>query len=184
MVGLSHHVEGAKPAGPWGEIRRPSIDDCPSARRSVEWLRAAQPWRCAPCDDPSRRGRACADVLDVRVRRPRARRENALPSKGTQIHTVKPSRNVRETIFCGNLLILTGTQEGTVPHQDKLARIPWPLRGCKCASCSCAVSECEPAAHACQSLVPVARRDVEEVECGAAGSSPVRMRNPCSFPAT
>eukprot|EP00966_Prymnesium_polylepis_P121758 2814333-Prymnesium_polylepis.1 len=27
----------------------------------------------------------------------------------------------------GNSFILAGTQEGTVPHQDKSARIPWPL---------------------------------------------------------
>eukprot|EP00966_Prymnesium_polylepis_P070486 1637931-Prymnesium_polylepis.1 len=37
----------------------------------------------------------------------------------------------------GNLPILTGAQEGTVPHRDKSARIPWPLREYKCASCSC-----------------------------------------------
>eukprot|EP00966_Prymnesium_polylepis_P224234 5187357-Prymnesium_polylepis.1 len=31
-----------------------------------------------------------------------------------------------------------GAQEGTVPHRDKPARIPRPLREYKCASCSCA----------------------------------------------
>eukprot|EP00966_Prymnesium_polylepis_P178791 4140145-Prymnesium_polylepis.1 len=38
-----------------------------------------------------------------------------------------------------------------------------------CAPCPCA-SVCEPV-PTCQSLVPVARRDVEEVECGATGSA-------------
>eukprot|EP00966_Prymnesium_polylepis_P248111 5737296-Prymnesium_polylepis.1 len=32
----------------------------------------------------------------------------------------------RAVSICGNLLILRSTQEGTVPHRDKPARIPWP----------------------------------------------------------
>ena len=30
-------------------------------------------------------------------------------------------------IFCGNLIILPDTQDGTVPHRDKPAHIPWSV---------------------------------------------------------
>eukprot|EP00966_Prymnesium_polylepis_P092180 2134186-Prymnesium_polylepis.1 len=62
----------------------------------------------------------------------RRTRSTARPPRAPPRRLPRDARRVAKSCGGGSG-ILTGTQEGTVPHRDKPARIPWTLREYKCA---------------------------------------------------